>query len=447
VRILIEFRAAGAEEIEQARRGVDAGLTMDAEVRFTIDPDFEPVQIPAPLRAGAGAARLALEQPLEFSFEPETSTYVTRATIHDENAEETAFEIVRTQENIVGVYSDPVIEPILTCGTTPPVGDAGRVADLLSATKLKAAGLGGSGVHVAIVDSGINLDFLRGHGRNPSLDEDVSWVPAGVDTAPGEHPVAHGTMCAWDVGIVAPEATLVDLAILRRPSKLGVTLSDAVLAYDKLRRFLTAQSDPAPQLVVTNSWGVFDPSSDFPVGSPSNYTDNQRHPFSLQVAGLESLGADILFAAGNCGPECPDGRCHFSSLPITGANSHPKVLCIAGIDVNDERVGYSSQGPGRLTAQKPDVCTYTHFLGSRVNAGVPPNSAKAADTGTSAACPVAAGVVAAIRERYPSSVLSPQGLRDVITKTARDLGVAGFDYDYGWGALDPSAVLAALPPP
>jgi subtilisin family serine protease len=111
------------------------------------------------------------------------------------------------------------------------------------------------------------------------------------------------------------------------------------------------------------------------------------------------------------------------------------VLSVAGVDTRKRRVGYSSQGPGRLDPDKPDLSAYTHFLGS----GVYPN-----DGGTSAACPVAAGVVAAVREKYPSSALSPAELRALLFKTAEDLGGTGFDHDFGWGVIDGTALAAAL---
>jgi subtilisin family serine protease len=180
---------------------------------------------------------------------------------------------------------------------------------------------------------------------------------------------------------------------------------------------------------------MFRPSWDFPVGHPGNYSDNPAHPFNIIVASLESAGADILFAAGNCGRDCPDSRCGFASRPICGANSHPAVLSVAGIDTEKQRVGYSSQGPGRLDPKKPDVSAYTHFQGSRIYA---------ADGGTSAACPVAAGVVAAVRTRYPASRLSPSQLRALIFKTAEDLIGVGWDDDHGWGAIDASALVDAL---
>jgi subtilisin family serine protease len=261
-----------------------------------------------------------------------------------------------------------------------------------------------------------------------------------VATRPGKHPVNHGTMCAYDVGIAAPKATLLDYAVLlsKTPGETAMSglLSDAVLAFSKLLGIAQGMAAGRRALVVTNSWGMFDPAWDFPVGHPGNYSDNPAHPFNVIVASLEAAGADILFAAGNCGRDCPDGRCGFGATrPICGANSHPSVLSVAGVDTRKRRVGYSSQGPGRLDPDKPDLAAYTHFRGS----GVYP-----ADSGTSAACPVAAGVVAAVREQYPSSVLSPAELRALLCKTAEDLGGTGFDHDFGWGVIDGTALAATL---
>jgi subtilisin family serine protease len=248
-------------------------------------------------------------------------------------------------------------------------------------------------------------------------------------------------MCAYDAGICAPKATYLDYAVLlsRTPGATAMAglLSDAVLAYSKLRTILNTMPSSKRAMVVSNSWGMFSPTWDFPPGHPGNYSDNPNHPFNIIVASLEAAGADILFAAGNCGRNCPDGRCNFGTTPpICGANSHPLVLSIAGVDTKKGRVGYSSQGPGRLAARKPDVSAYTHFVGS----GVYPE-----DGGTSAACPVAAGVVAAIRSKYPASKLSPLQLRALICKTAEDRGNSGYDFDYGFGIINPTALIAALP--
>ena len=251
-------------------------------------------------------------------------------------------------------------------------------------------------------------------------------------------------MCAYDATIAAPKATLLDYAALlsRAPGETAMSglLSDAVVAYSRLLALKTgSQASHRAPMVVSNSWGMFSPDWDFPVGHPGNYSDNPAHPFNVIVGSLEAAGADILFAAGNCGRDCPDGRCGFGSTaagrPVCGANSHPSVLSVAGVDVTRTRAGYSSQGPGRLTAQKPDISGYTHFAGS----GVYPE-----DGGTSAACPVVAGVVAAIRSGWSVAKLPPAQLRTLLYKTAVDLGGTGYDYDHGWGVIDPTALLAAL---
>jgi subtilisin family serine protease len=186
-------------------------------------------------------------------------------------------------------------------------------------------------------------------------------------------------------------------------------------------------------MVVSDSWGMFQPSWDFPVGDPRNYSDNPNHPFNRIVATLERAGADILFAAGNCGPDCPDGRCGgFTGNTIYGANSSPAVLAVAGVDITGLRVGYSSKGPGHLAPQrKPDIAGFTHFKGS----GVYP-----ADGGTSAACPVVAGVVAAVRSKRPFrpgvASTSPAAIRQLFQTTALDRGAPGWDIEYGYGIIN-----------
>src|SRR5262249_9121584 len=146
--------------------------------------------------------------------------------------------------DVVGVYSDPLIESTITCVGSPAVGNAAKVASLLAVNKLKAAHLTGAKVALAIVDTGINLAYLKSKGLKPVLDAAKSFVPAGVLTPPGNHPVNHGTMCAYDALIAAPQATLLDYAVLlsKTPGATVMSglLSDAVLAYSKLAAILKA---------------------------------------------------------------------------------------------------------------------------------------------------------------------------------------------------------------
>ena len=91
---------------------------------------------------------------------------------------------------------------------------------------------------------------------------------------------------------------------------------------------------------------------------------------------------------------------------IMGANTYEEVLTVGGCDTNDQMVGYSSRGPSiaGMYHDKPDLVAYTHFLGSKiVGTHVP-------DTGVSAACPVAAGCVAALRTKIKPTTVAPKEL-------------------------------------
>lgn len=308
---------------------------------------------------------------------------------------------------------------------------------MLGVAQLHDRDMDGTGVLVAIVDTGINVAHLNTHGKQPVFDAARSWAPR-PELAPGAMPVGHGTMCAYDVCIAAPRCTLLDLPVLqRRPpggSLMEGLLSDALLAYRHLLDVMQASGrlGEARSLVVNNSWGMYHPSWDFPVGHPGNYSDNFDHPFNRIVASLDRAGADILFAAGNCGQDCPSDACQdVTTRAIYGANSHPQVLCVAGVDVAKGRVGYSTAGPGRLSRWKPDLAGYTHFRGS----GVYP-----ADGGTSAATPVVAGAIAAFRTRFPfdpsDPTTHPAAVRALLTKTAEAAGTVGYDFEYGWGVVN-----------
>jgi subtilisin family serine protease len=157
------------------------------------------------------------------------------------------------------------------------------------------------------------------------------------------------------------------------------------------------------------------------------------------VGTLARAGADILFAAGNCGPQCADGRCGTSTGgTIYGANSSADVCCVAGVDIHKQRVGYSSMGPGLLNARKPDLAGYTHFAGSGVHS---------IDSGTSAATPVVAGFFAAVRSKIPETSKSPTDFRNLMIAGLDRTGIVGHDLGLGFGIVDGTTFLAHLQGP
>ena len=75
--------------------------------------------------------------------------------------------------------------------------------------------------------------------------------------------------------------------------------------------------------MLTNSWGMFQES-----WAP-DYVKNPNHPFTRKVLEAIDEGILVLFAAGNCGATCPDGRCGPDNGPgrsIWGANGHERVI-------------------------------------------------------------------------------------------------------------------------
>jgi len=397
------------------------------------DRAFAPV--PVTPREGVPGA----ESEVPFAF-VEGMTVAVRGAV-DEDQVDVLRAAAEEDPRVVGLFADPVIAAAPVCPQDPPLGTAEDVERLLCVDGLQEQGMQGEGVLVVVVDGGVSREYLKGKGKTPGFDAGMSFssVP-GVK--PGEAKAGHGTMVAFDACIAAPDCTLVDVAILQSMSFDGL-LSDALSAYGHLQQMVGAPGffERYRGIVVNNSWAMFHPAWDFPVGDPENYSDNPNHLFNRSVAALERLGADIVFAAGNCGPDCPDGRCgDFTSRTIYGANSHPAVLSVAGVDTHKRRVGYSSTGPGRLTGEKPDLCCYTHFSGSGV---------AAADSGTSAAAPVAAGVIAALRSRFrydPSlPATSPAALRRHLIENADAQGGTGHSPELGWGVLD-GCSLAAQPP-
>lgn len=439
VRVMIQFQATPMTAATAfGLRAAAPAMGIQTVAGLEMDASFSPVAIPMkpPRATGMTAMRMAA------AAVARPSGFLSRASVPAEEVA-TLLATAEADPNIAGVFADPRISPVAVC-PTGPVGTDEDVEDLLRVDALAARGMNGSGVKVVIVDTGVNMTYLNAKGKHPAFDKELSWGPRPKQPL-GEMPVGHGTMCGYDVCIAAPKCTLVDHALLTSTTSGGSDmdglLSDAVKSYGELLNYLTSATSPfvgdqLPRtIVVNNSWAMFHSSWDFPVGDPQNYSDNPDHPFNIIVASLEAAGADILFAAGNCGAPCPDGRCRgVTDAGIFGANSSPAVTSVAGVVTSKERIGYSSQGPGRLVDEKPDLASFTHFAGS----GVYP-----ADGGTSTAAPVLAGVVAAIRRVYPASVLSPAMLRDILRDTAEPVG-SDFNYDYGHGIVNVEGILDEL---
>jgi subtilisin family serine protease len=163
-----------------------------------------------------------------------------------------------------------------------------------------------------------------------------------------------------------------------------------------------------------NSWAIYDRKSEQP---PGNYTECPNNPFNKLVVDMVGENIDVIFAAGNCGQFCPDGRCGGKDQgpghSIWGANSLDAVLTVGAVRADTMWLGFSSQGPGqpKLGSKKPDLCAASQFRED--------DDAFNINTGTSAACSLTGGIVAALRSRWDSTAVSPDQLKAVLNQTAR----------------------------
>jgi subtilisin family serine protease len=281
-----------------------------------------------------------------------------------------------------------------------------EVGGVLRATRVHRIGHTGLGVRVGMIDTGHYMHpFFTLHGYRR---DSVLLGPAATD--PLNDLYGHGTGESANIFATAPGARL-------RPIK---GLIDPVGDIN-----LAVASTPRPQ-ILSNSWGY---DVDYP---GSSLTDPYLIALEASVANAVAQGIIVCFSAGNG---------HFG-FPA----SHPEVLAVGGVHVNYqpcqpaldlEASSYASSFdstfyPGRHV---PDFCG---LVGRSVAFEAPlimlpvqqnsaldlPNSGASDDgwgifSGTSAACPQVAGVVALLLGYDPT--LTRLDVRQILRDSARDV--------------------------
>ena len=299
--------------------------------------------------------------------------------------------------------------------------DLDEIRRLLSVEAVYSQGFRGQNICVGILDQGIDGNVYPVTGGSAPL--------GGPE--PGHGSIqSHGSMCAADVLVAAPTAKLYDYPFMVHARSGGaIAMFQAALGQYR--------NNGTPQ-ILSNSWGFYT----YPdrTAQPNHEVWDLDHPLHRKIREVVSAGIAVFFAAGNCGADCPDGRCAPSATgpgrSINSSNSLTEVITVAAVNARNQRLGYSSQGSGMFDPQKPDIAAYSHFFGNYGLGRPAGNSTRAFDSGTSAATPLVAGVAALL---YSAFDITSAELRTALTRTATSVGSPGWNRDYGYGIINAGA--------
>lgn len=143
----------------------------------------------------------------------------------------------------------------------------------------------------------------------------------------------------------------------------------------------------------------------------------------LKIAALRRKGAVLVAAAGNAGPK---------ARPLYPA-AYPEVIAVTATDIDDKIFDKANRGT-HIAVAAPGVAILA----------AAPNESYQMQSGTSFAAAQVSGVAALLLER--NRRLDGASIRRILTSTARDLGPAGHDDQFGAGLVDAlGAVESARP--
>jgi subtilisin family serine protease len=443
IKVLLEFERPAADPFSLQREALASVDAAEGSAKSFIDDlggsgvevDDEVAPVPMFLSPRAlvltEAADFAVEMVAAAADVDRTANVVAPTVVVPAQVTPAALERLKKKDGvIVWPNSELTLFQAVDCSPFKP---AATIAQLQAALKVKPVwnkGHRGKNIVVGIIDEGVN-------GATYPVIGGFSRPGAGLQ--PGQAPVtSHGSMCAADVLIAAPDAKLYDYPFLGVPNSGG--------ALQMFQAVLNQRAVDGTPHITNNSYGFTGVPSQ--AAFPRHEIHDLQHPIHRKIREVVLAGVPCFFAAGNCGADCPSGNCDPSGVgpgkSIHASNSLEEVITIAAVNRHDQRIGYSSQGPGMFFANKPDLAAFSHVF-ANFGPGRPGGVAHSPfDNGTSCATPVAAGAAAALMSAFPN--VSPQRLKAAMMSTARHKGPgSGWNRDFGVGILDVAKAFKALP--
>jgi len=153
----------------------------------------------------------------------------------------------------------------------------------------------------------------------------------------------------------------------------------------------------------------------------------------LQAEALPHL--QHVFAAGNDGTSsCSPYPAAFKTV-LGSYQSAKNVLVVGSLEKDFSVSSFSSRGPVKDGRTKPEIMSYGRFLISTY-----PNNTYGYSSGTSMAAPGVSGGLVLLYQRYRqlNAGADPDNglMKALMCNGANDLGNAGVDYTYGYGAMN-----------
>jgi len=261
----------------------------------------------------------------------------------------------------------------------------------IKADKAYETGYHGSGVIVAVLDTGIDMD-------HPDLATNIidgwNFVDKNSDVTDLD---GHGTMVSGVIGAVAnngigiagvaPNVSIMPLKVLTASGGSWIDLNLAI----------RQAADNGAHIILMSLGGKYSRLS-LATEAAINYA-YQR-------------GCILVAAAGNDN----------SSEPFYPA-AYEQVIAVSAIDQNDKKAWFSNFG------------SYIDFCAPGVNIlSTWKDGNYVYGSGTSVAAPFVAGVIALMLSKYPQ--LSAEDAIENLRVQAEDLSEEGWDQYYGWGLVD-----------
>jgi len=384
----IELNAEEAKKISQSK-GV-----------LAVEEDVEMFALGAPENDEEQFRELFMnsEEMVEFSETDQTQDF-------DQGYDQALIDVFA---NLLKARNKPGSQRVDSSLSLVPLQPIGWNISMVGAPRAWSRNIRGSGVRVAILDTGI--------ARHPDLtiSGGVSFVPGVIsfNDVNGHGTHVAGTVAARNnpIGVVgvAPSALLYAVQVLKHDPVTG--RAPGLISW----------------IIAGMEWCVL---NGIKVANMSLGGDSAPLvAFATAVKRCQDNGVTVVVSSGNSfGTAFPWVGTPANSISAGQPNASPIV--VGAINSASVIAGFSSRGGqttpwNQVTCVAPGVSIRSTYLGNGYFL----------DNGTSMACPHVAGLAALIIQRYPG--ITPANVKRRITTTCRDLGAFGPDITHGFGLIN-----------